>query len=162
MAALGYSDLLSLVQSIALIGALGVTVYFSRLQVQAQRVNLETRVLNDLDDKIHHLLGVFLQDPKLLKIIVDAPDVTSEQPAAYYVLSICAHAYHMRQRKVLGDNDWAGWLKWMKNSFQYGTVGKHWKEERMEEWFDPAFREFANRELMVLHPEASARPPTST
>ena len=33
--------------------------------------------------------------------------------SGFYVLWTCAHAFAMRQRKVLDDNEWAGWLQWM-------------------------------------------------
>jgi len=32
-----------------------------------------------------------------------------------------AYLYAMRQRKVLDDNEWAGWLQWMKYAFHRGT-----------------------------------------
>ena len=28
----------------------------------------------------------------------------------------------MRQRKVINDDDWTGWLQWMRNCFKYGTI----------------------------------------
>ncbi|HYT43627.1 MAG TPA: hypothetical protein VEP90_14910 [Methylomirabilota bacterium] len=31
------------------------------------------------------------------------------------------HIFTMRQRKVLDDNEWAGWLQWLKNAFHRGT-----------------------------------------
>jgi hypothetical protein len=60
----------------------------------------------------------------------------------------------MRLLKILSDNEWAGWLQWMKNSFQYGDMGKNWKDAEMEAWFDPSFRDFVNKEILT--------PPTSS
>jgi hypothetical protein len=151
MAGLGISDYLSLVQSVVLIGALGVTLYFSRRQAMAQKTDLETATLANLDEKLHHLIEIFMEDPSLLKIIVNAPDTgyTRAEPTAYYAFSVCAHAYHMKQRGILSGNEWAGWLQWMKNIFQYGTLVNYWKGEGMENWFDPAFRDFVNGELLA-------------
>ncbi len=97
---------------------------------------------------------MFMQDPELLNVVVKPPPsgFSRLEPAAYYTFSICAHAYHMRERKVLGENEWAGWLQWMKNAFHQGTLVKYWKEERMDEWFDPAFRKFVNKELIPPNP----------
>ncbi|TLZ67908.1 MAG: hypothetical protein E6K09_04945 [Methanobacteriota archaeon] len=67
---------------------------------------------------------------------------------AFYVMFFCSHAYHMRQRGILSDNDWAGWLQWTKNAFRSGRLGKYWKEAEMQAWVDPAFREFINREVL--------------
>jgi hypothetical protein len=36
----------------------------------------------------------------------------------------------------------------MKNAFRYGTIGKYWKETGMGAWFDPAFREFVDKEIL--------------
>ena len=153
MSAVGLSDLLSLVQTVAIIAALLVTLYFSRRQVQALAVDLETRVLNDIDEKFHRIGDVFLERPELIRLIYRTPGVVGpEVPLAYYVLFFCAHIFHMRQRKVLADNEWAGWRQWMANAFQYGTLAKDWKEGQMESWFDPAFREFVDREFLAEPP----------
>jgi len=83
-------------------------------------------------------------------MIYDLPGKdTPEHAFAYYVNFLCSHIYHMRQREVLSDNEWEGWLQWMKNAYRYGTIGKYWKENEMESWFDPSFRNFMNNEILV-------------
>jgi len=62
-----------------------------------------------------------------------------------------AHAYHMRQRGVVSDNEWKGWLRWMKSAFRYGTISQIWKNNiEVEKWFDPAFQEFIDKELVSV------------
>jgi hypothetical protein len=57
----------------------------------------------------------------------------------------------MRQRKVVSDNEWAGWLRWMKIAFEQGKINEYWKNDlEVEKWFDPAFQEFINKELAPL------------
>ena len=29
----------------------------------------------------------------------------------------------MRQKNALNDEEWTGWLHWMKNCFKYGSIG---------------------------------------
>ncbi|MCI4345175.1 MAG: hypothetical protein L3K07_00245 [Thermoplasmata archaeon] len=141
MADLGFADLLSVVQTIAIIAALVMTVYFSRRQIQAFTADLETRVLNDIDEKFHRIGEILIEKPQLLPSIYRASGTAAADiPFTYYVLFFCAHIHHMRERKILQDNEWAGWLQWMKNAFQFGDLGKHWVEGRMESWFDPSFR----------------------
>ena len=60
---------------------------------------------------------------------------------------MCAHAFAMRQRKVLDDNEWAGWLQWMRNSFREGTISEIWKHIGAEGWFNPSFQKFINTEI---------------
>jgi hypothetical protein len=66
----------------------------------------------------------------------------------YYILFISSHAYTMRQRNVLKDDERTGWLHWMRNCTKYGTIGEQWKQIQSEKWFDPAFEEFINKELI--------------
>ena len=54
----------------------------------------------------------------------------------------------MRQRKVLNDDEWTGWLQWMRKCFNYGTIGEQWKQIQSERWFNSAFEEFINKELI--------------
>ncbi|MCI4318599.1 MAG: hypothetical protein L3J87_01565 [Thermoplasmata archaeon] len=155
MVDLGFPELLTLVQTVAIIVAIVIAVYFSRRQIQALSADLEARVLNDLDEKLHRMGEIFMEKPEFVRVLYDAPPepgpgsvFEAEAAFAYYVMFFCAHCFHMRQRGILGDNDWAGWLQWTKNAFQHGRLGKYWKEAEMNAWVDPAFREFVDREIL--------------
>jgi hypothetical protein len=55
----------------------------------------------------------------------------------------------MRQRNVLRDNEWEGWLRWMRSTFEFGTLGDYWgKAIDPKKWFDPAFEDFINKEII--------------
>ncbi len=155
--ALGFGDVLSLIQSVVLIGALGVTLYFSSRQVRSQKVDLETRVLADLDKLHQNVSATLFEDPSLLKVINNqlTGEPNKERHLAYQILLMCAHAYRMRERKVLSENEWDGELQWMKNAFSRGLIGKIWKDDRMEDWFDRSFSDFVERELL---PRPNAAP----
>jgi hypothetical protein len=43
-------------------------------------------------------------------------------------------------------NEWM--VNWMKNCFKYATLDEHWKETQSENWFDPSFPTFINKELV--------------
>jgi hypothetical protein len=146
----GFSDLLSLVQTCAILVALVTTLHFSRRQVHAYTVDLDTRVLNDLDEKMHQIGQVFLERPEPIRTIYASPEsIGRDVPFAYYVLFFGAHIHHLRERGILGDNEWTGWLRWMRNAFQYGTLGKDWTDGHMGEWFDPSFRGFVEGRLLL-------------
>ena len=149
MAELGFSDLLSLVQTVAIIAALVVTLYFSRRQVRALAVDLESRVLNEIDEKFHRIGEVFIERPELVSTIYRLPTTPDvEVPFTYSLLFFCAHIFHMRERHLLADNEWDGWFQWMRNAFAFGTIGRSWTEGRMGPWFDPAFQAFVEKELL--------------
>ncbi len=151
MSSISFSELLPIIQSSAVICALVVTLYFSRLTARAQKATLETATLTSLDEKQQHLHEVFLADPTLLKVIVDAESLnyTKEETTAWYIFSFCAYAFRMKERKILTGNEWVGWLLWMKNVFRYGTLNKYWKDLGYEGWFEPSFRDFVNGELLA-------------
>jgi hypothetical protein len=52
----------------------------------------------------------------------------------------------MRKRKELSDNEWTGWLRWMKSAFEQDTIKDLWKTNiDMEKWFDPDFQNFVEK-----------------
>jgi hypothetical protein len=73
MASLDFSDSLSLAQTIAIIATLLMTPYFSKRQLKSLSLEMETRVLNDLDENFTTLLNVrrmeFWFDPSFQNFI---------------------------------------------------------------------------------------------
>jgi hypothetical protein len=55
----------------------------------------------------------------------------------------------MRQRKVVSDNEWTGWLRRMRTCFEQGKIREYWESDlELEKWFDPAFEDFINNEIV--------------
>jgi hypothetical protein len=127
-----------------------VVLYFSRKQMQSLSVDIETKVLNDLDEKIHRMAEMLVSKPDLIKLLEkDRTSQPQEVVFAFYILYMCSYAFHMRQRRVLSDNEWAGWLRWMTSAFREGTIYEYWKESiEPEKWFDPAFQDFIDNEII--------------
>jgi hypothetical protein len=83
------------------------------------------------------------------KKVIDSQETPSRELAfSFYILWICSHTHAMRQRKVLDDNEWAGWLQWMRNCFRKGTIKETWKRVEQDRWFNPAFQDFVNTEIV--------------
>ena len=150
MAELSVSDLISLAEAVGIISTLFVIFYFSRKGVKSVLIDIETKVLNDLDEKIHEIGEMLVNRPELVKVLnKNQSSLSPEMVFAYYILYTCAHAFHMRQRKVLSNNEWAGWLRWMKSAFDGGAISEYWKKDiQPEKWFDPAFQDFINNEII--------------
>jgi hypothetical protein len=91
---------------------------------------------------------IIIEKPSMQKVIYKLENPSDELAFAYYILFICSHAYAMRQRKVLNDHEWTGWLQWMRNCFKYGTIGEQWKQIQTERWLNPDFENFLNEEIM--------------
>ena len=151
MAELPISELISLAEASGIIATLFVIFYFSRRETRHLSVDIETKVLTGLDEKLHSTVEMLVHTPELIKVLDNqGSGRTAEQAYAYYILFMCAHAFHMWQRKVLSDNEWAGWLRWMRSAFEKGTIRQHWEAGvEPEKWFDPAFEDFINNQIII-------------
>ena len=149
MSELGLVEYFSMAEALGIIATMLIVLYFSRKQTQALSVDIETKVLNDLDEKMQGLAQMAIERPELIKILSNVQsDWSAEIAFTYHILNTFAHVFHMRQRKVLSDNEWTGWLRWMKGAFEQGKIKEYWESNlEVEKWFDPAFEEFINKEL---------------
>jgi hypothetical protein len=139
-------------EAIGIIATMFVVLYFSRKQMAALSVDIETKVLSDLDFRLHEITHLMIDRPELTKVVSkDESDWSSDVAYAYHILFTFAHVLHMRERNILSDNEWTGWLRWMKSAFDQGMIKDIWKSKiEMEKWFDPAFQEFVDKELVPL------------
>jgi hypothetical protein len=50
-----------------------------------------------------------IEKPELIRILSNVEsDLSAEVAYTYRILQTFAHVFHMRQRKVLSDNEWTG------------------------------------------------------
>jgi hypothetical protein len=148
MVEIGIVEIIGLAGSLGIVGSFLVVLYNSRKQAKGFKLDIETKVLNDLDEKARKMVEIIIEKPSLQKIMYKLEKPSEELAFAYYIFFISSHAYAMHQRKVLKDDEWTGWLHWMRNCFKYGTIGEHWKQTQSESWFDPSFQVFVNKELI--------------
>src|SRR5919202_5397487 len=150
MAEVGIAEYFGMAEALGIIATLFVILYFNRKQMQSLSVDIETKVLSDLDEKIHGLTQIAVEKPESIKIVsnVNESDLTEEVAYTYHLLYTFAHAYHMYQRKVVSDNEWTGWLRMMRSCFHQGKIREYWESGlELEKWFDPAFEEFIDNEI---------------
>jgi hypothetical protein len=150
MAELGLVDYFVMGEAVGIVATFVVAFYFSRKQMQKLSVDIETKVLSDLDDKITDLTRLTIEKPRLMRIVsnVDS-DLTEEIAYTYHLLHSFAHVYHMHQRKVVSDNEWTGWLRRMRSCFEQGKIREYWESGlELEKWFDPAFEDFIDNEIV--------------
>jgi hypothetical protein len=149
MVEIGLAEYFGMGEALGIIGTLFVVLYFSRKQTQSLSIDIETKVLNDLAERLDSIIHLAIERPNLIGVISKVDANSPETAYAYDIMFTFAHAFHMRQRKVLSENEWAGWLRWMKSAFQQGELMEIWEKSiEMEKWFDPAFQEFVDKELI--------------
>jgi hypothetical protein len=150
MVEVGIAEYFGIGEALGIIGTMFIVLYFSRKQMQSLSVDIETKVLSDLDEKMHSLTLMAVEKPELIRIVSNVEsDLTEEVAFTYHILHTFAHVYHMRQRKVVSDNEWTGWLRMMRSCFEQGKIREYWESDlELEKWFDPAFEQFINKELI--------------
>lgn len=152
MVEVGLEQYFGMGEAIGIIATMFVVLYFSRKQMQALSVDIETKVLSDLDLRLREITHMMIDRPELIKVVSKVEsDWSSDVAYSYHILFTFAHVLHMRERNVLSDNEWTGWLRWMKSAFDQGMIKDIWKNKiEMEKWFDPAFEQFVDKELISL------------
>jgi hypothetical protein len=149
MAEFGLVEYFGIGEALGIIGTLFVVFYYSRKQMQKVSIDIETKVLNDLDEKLHGIAQLAIARPEVAEILDrESANMSPKEAAAMYVLYVYAYGFHMRQRKVLRDNEWAGWIGLIRAAFRKGTIGEYWKTIEPENWFDPEFLDFINNEIV--------------
>ncbi len=152
MVEIGLEQYFGMGEAIGIIATMFVVLYFSRKQMEALSVDIETKVLSDLDLRLREITRMMIDRPELIKVVSKVEsDWSSDVAYSYHVLFSFAHVFHMRQRNVLSDNEWTGWLRWMRSAFDQGMIKDIWESKiEMEKWFDPAFQEFVDKELIPI------------
>jgi hypothetical protein len=155
MVEIGIAEYFDIGAALGIIGTMFVVLYYSRKQAQGLSADIETKILNDLDEKVRKMSEIIIEKPSMQKVIYKLEKPEEELAFAYYILFICSHVYAMRQRKVLDDYEWTRWLLWMRNCFKYGSIGEQWEQIESERWFSADFENFINEEIM---PKPGSRP----
>ena len=147
VSALGFSDMLSIAQTVGIVGSMVLTLYFSKKQVRSLAIDTQTRGLNDLGEKFLKIVERAAEDKSIQGVLDNEVKYSREEAYSFYVLWICSHAYAMRKRNVLDDNEWAGWLRWMRHIFRRGTIKETWTQIEPDKWFNPDFQNFVDTEV---------------
>lgn len=96
---LGLPNVLSIAQTTGVIATMVLTFYYYRQQIQSLNLNVETKVLNDLDEKVHSLNTIMIEHPDLGKVMTNFPTLFLETTYSFDVLNMWSHAYEMHERK---------------------------------------------------------------
>ena len=101
---------------------------------------------NDFE-KFHNMTDLAMENPPIQKVIDNQGTPSLELAFPFYILWTCSHLYAMVQRKVLDDNECAGWLQWMRNCFRKVSIKETWKQVEQDKCFNPAFLNFINTDM---------------
>ena len=102
MVEVSIAEYFGMAEALGIIGTMFVVLYFSRKQTQALSMDIETKILNDLDERIHGITQMGVDRPELIKVVSNIPSHYSspDVPFAFHILYTFAHVFHMRKRGV--------------------------------------------------------------
>jgi hypothetical protein len=63
--------MLSIAQTIGIVGTMVLTLIFSKGYIQSLSSHQQTRVLNDLDEKVRKMVEIIIQKPSMQKVEAD-------------------------------------------------------------------------------------------
>src|SRR5919202_1985893 len=84
---IGFSDMLSIAQTIGIVGTMVLILFFSKKQIQSLSIDQQTRVLNDLDEKVRKIAEIIIEKPTMQKVIYKLEKPSEELAFAYYIRS---------------------------------------------------------------------------
>jgi|SRR5215212_404752 len=58
---IGFSDMLSIAQTVGIVGTMVLTLIFSKRHIQSLLSHQQTRVLNDLDEKVRKMAEIIIE-----------------------------------------------------------------------------------------------------
>ena len=73
MVEVGIAEYFGMAEALGIIATMIVVLYFSRKQMQALSVDIETKILNDMDESLRGITHIGVQRPELLKVISNIP-----------------------------------------------------------------------------------------
>jgi hypothetical protein len=69
MTEVGTAEYFSMAEALGIIATLFVILYFSRKQIQVVSADIETKILNDMDERIHDITKMGVESPELIKVV---------------------------------------------------------------------------------------------
>jgi len=93
MAELGLVDYFVMGEAVGIVATFVMAFYYSRKQMQKLSVDIGTKVLSDLDEKMNDLTHMAVEKPHLIIIVSNVEsDLTEEIAYIYHFLHTFAHA----------------------------------------------------------------------
>jgi hypothetical protein len=62
-----------------------IVLYFSRKQTQGFNLDIETKVLNDLDEKVRRMAEIIIEKPSLQSVMYKLEKPSEELAFAFYI-----------------------------------------------------------------------------
>src|SRR5215207_1837445 len=86
MVEVGIAEYFSIGEALGIIGTMFVVLYYSRKQAQGLSADIETKVLNDLDEKVRKMAEIIIEKPSMQKVIYKLEKPEEELACVLYLV----------------------------------------------------------------------------
>jgi hypothetical protein len=93
MVEIGIVEIIGMGGALGIIGTMFIVLYFSMKQSQGFTVDIETKVLNDLNEKVRKMAEIIIEKPSMQKVMYKLEKPSEELAFAYYIYSILTCQY---------------------------------------------------------------------
>jgi hypothetical protein len=94
MVEIGIVEIIGMGGALGIIGTMFIVLYFSRKQAQGFTVDIETKVLNDLNEKVRKTAEIIIEKPSMQKVMYKLEKPSEELAFGYYIYSILTCQYY--------------------------------------------------------------------
>jgi len=94
---IGFSDMLSIAQTIGIVGTVVLTLIFSKGHIRSLSSHQQI-VFSMTYEKFRKMIEIIIENHQSKKIIYKLEKPSDELEFAYYILFISSHAYSMRKK----------------------------------------------------------------
>ena len=89
MVEIGIVEIIDMGGALGIIGTMFIVLYFSRKQAQELTVDIETKVLNDLDEKVRKMAEIIIEKPSMQKVIYKLEKSSEVLYFVYFFSCLC-------------------------------------------------------------------------
>jgi hypothetical protein len=102
MVELGLVDYFVMVEAVGIVATFVMAFYYSRKQMQKLSVDIEAKVLSDLDKKMHDLTQMAVEKPQLIRMVSNVEsDLTEEIAFTYhFCIPLRMHIICTKEKKT--------------------------------------------------------------
>ena len=100
MVEVSIAEYFSMAGALGIISSMFVVLYFSRKQMQILSKDIETKILNDMDESLRGITQIGVERPELIKVISNIPAnyCSPEVSFALYSIHICSCIPYVEKR----------------------------------------------------------------
>lgn len=97
MVEIGIVEIIGMSGALGIIGSMFIVLYFPKKQPEGFTLDIETKIRNDLDEKVRKMAEIIIEKPTLQRVIYKLDKPSEELAFAYYILFILMYMRCIRE-----------------------------------------------------------------